>query len=539
VLNDKVEVVAYTYNATGYTGVAYSNTPTTNYLTKWTSTGTIGNSSIFDNGTQVGINTASPSYVLDVQANNATFTSRIINLNTSTDSAGLLVQAGVNAGNEIALFRNAAGTARMGIYANGNVGIGNASPTALLDVYLPSVGTYFRGGSDNVARQLKISSSTTTNAGDTHTFDAQSGTGNLVFATTSTERMRITAAGSILAGSQTEYRTDLSNIRFSIFNSSSNPTLSITNTTNGVGQTASIYFGQMINNGTDARPGGSIKSIAVGTYTGGVGTTYSADLAFYTSYQNSDTERMRISSDGSIGFNISTLGSRSFSFQGISGRPLVIEAIENAGVHSIMMRPNNSGYNLISSNYLSGGTYLPLSLSGRENTSDFVLTNTGLVLIGTTTNPSPYGKVTIRALNSGLTIQDASTNGYRAIYPQSGALYFYNGTNEGYLSSGGTWVNASDITIKKDIKEIEYGLKEVMELKPKWYRMIEDDLEQIGFIAQDVEEVLPELVSTSQRGMKGLSYGQLNAVLVKAIQEQQSQISAQSIEIENLKKLIN
>lgn len=110
----------------------------------------------------------------------------------------------------------------------------------------------------------------------------------------------------VIVGNSSEFRTDLSNIRFSIHNSSSNPTLSITNTTNGVGQAASIYFGQMINNGTDARPGGSIKSVAVGTYTGGVGTTYSADLAFYTSYQNSDTERVRITSAGNVGIGITS-----------------------------------------------------------------------------------------------------------------------------------------------------------------------------------------------------------------------------------------
>jgi hypothetical protein len=84
------------------------------------------------------------------------------------------------------------------VYDSGTyVGINNTTPLAMLDVYIGSVGTYFRGGSDNVARQLKISSSTTTNAGDTHTIDAQSGTGNLVFATTSTERMRINASGAI------------------------------------------------------------------------------------------------------------------------------------------------------------------------------------------------------------------------------------------------------------------------------------------------------------------------------------------------------
>jgi hypothetical protein len=80
----------------------------------------------------------------------------------------------------------------------GNVGIGTSTPASLLDLYLSSVGTYFRGGSDNVARQLKISSSTTTNAGDTHTFDAQSGTGVLVFATTSTERMRLNSSQGLV-----------------------------------------------------------------------------------------------------------------------------------------------------------------------------------------------------------------------------------------------------------------------------------------------------------------------------------------------------
>jgi hypothetical protein len=148
----------------------------------------------------------------------------------------------------------------------------------------------------------------------------------------------------------------------------------------------------------------------------------------------------------------------------------------------------------------------------------------GDVLIGTTSSPSTYGKVTIRGTNAGLTIQDAATNVYRAIYSQSGNLYFYNGSNEGYLNTAGAWVNASDISIKKDVKDLEYGLKEVLNLKPKSYKMINNDLAQIGFIAQEVEQILPELVDESNKGMKGLSYGQMTAVLVKAIQEQQAQI---------------
>ena len=100
--------------------------------------------------------------------------------------------------NYLPKFTGASTIGNSQIFDSGSfVGINNTTPQSMLDVYIGSVGTYFRGGSDNVARQLKISSSTTTNAGDTHTFDAQSGTGVLAFATTSTERMRISSGGEV------------------------------------------------------------------------------------------------------------------------------------------------------------------------------------------------------------------------------------------------------------------------------------------------------------------------------------------------------
>lgn len=58
-----------------------------------------------------------------------------------------------------------------------------------------------------------------------------------------------------------------------------------------------------------------------------------------------------------------------------------LEALENAGVHAIYLRPNVSGTNLISSNFLSGSTYLPLALSAHENLTDFVIGTTGNISI--------------------------------------------------------------------------------------------------------------------------------------------------------------
>jgi len=82
------------------------------------------------------------------------------------------------------------------------------------------------------------------------------------------------------------------------------------------------------------------------------------------------------------GFNSTGLGSRTFVINAANARPLALEMIEYANVHAVYVRPNNSGYNLISSNYISGGVYNPLALSGRENNTDLVITTSGNVEIG-------------------------------------------------------------------------------------------------------------------------------------------------------------
>lgn len=81
----------------------------------------------------------------------------------------------------------------------GRLGIGTSTPGAPLDVFA-ATGTYFKGGSDHVDRQLLITSSTTTNAGDTHTIRAPSSTGNLAFTTQSAESFRVDKDGRLQIG---------------------------------------------------------------------------------------------------------------------------------------------------------------------------------------------------------------------------------------------------------------------------------------------------------------------------------------------------
>jgi hypothetical protein len=86
------------------------------------------------------------------------------------------------------------------------------------------------------------------------------------------------------------------------------------------------------------------------------------------------------------GYNNAGVAARTFIIQATSGRPFALEVIENANVHAIYLYPNNAGFNRISSDYMSGGVFLPLSLTGRENNADLVLQTNGNVTIGTTTD---------------------------------------------------------------------------------------------------------------------------------------------------------
>lgn len=178
-------------------------------------------------------------------------------------------------------------------------------------------------------------------------------------------------------------------------------------------------------------------------------------------------------------------------------------------------------------NFGAGGTE-KLRISDSNNAGMVVISNTG----GTYSSFSSYSSYAVLQVvgsQAGIGVRDSTSGVYRSIYTNSsGNLYFYNGTNEGYLSSAGAWTNASDERLKQNVRPIGYGLTTALSLVPRHYEMIDNNETHIGFIAQEVEEIIPEVVSTGDgaTGYKGLDYGSLVAVAFKAIQEQQTIISA-------------
>ena len=104
-------------------------------------------------------------------------------------------------------------------------------------------------------------------------------------------------------------------------------------------------------------------------------------------------------------------------------------------------------------------------------------------------------------------------------------------------------VSQSDIRYKKNITNLNSSLSKVNNLRGVSYYWTQEDFpkkdfsdkKQIGFIAQEVEKMFPELVFTDKMGYKSVDYAKMTAVLVEAIKEQQKQIEQLQKENTNLK----
>jgi hypothetical protein len=102
--------------------------------------------------------------------------------------------------------------------------------------------------------------------------------------------------------------------------------------------------------------------------------------------------------------------------------------------------------------------------------------------------------------------------------------------------SGADWSCASDRRMKENIRDLESSIDKIMELKPRRFNIISNGEEGLGFIAQEVQEVFPDMVDDSEPDQLKVSTGPLMPRLVKAIQEQQEQIEQLQQELEELKK---
>jgi len=256
--------------------------------------------------------------------------------------------------------------------------------------------------------------------------------------------------------------------------------------------------------GTGANPMGSIAAITSHVGTTGAGTA---------SILESNTSGITVSS----GATVTTLANYGATTN-ISGGSTITDWT------GVSVYPLN----------ISGGATVANAVGIRINTVAGATTNTGLLIEGAT----QFSLL----VNSGLsrfngTVEINGTTTIAADLSVTGDIFAVGaatGTGNRYVCmTNGTSVllrsttacNPSSLRFKENISDLDYGLNEILALRPVFYHykpeFDSDTSKQIGFIAEELALILPELGAYEEDGvtLQGLDYPKLTAVNTKAIQE--------------------
>jgi len=287
---------------------------------------------------------------------------------------------------------------------------------------------------------------------------------------------------------------------------------------------------------------GSYLTLTGGTIVGDLivekGTTNTAK--FKLNVQNAGSPQLEFSDNGgdmswALGGDD---GDNSFKIHGNANATMPI--IDSLAIPHFELTPDG----LLTINSSSSSAGITVNLSG----------TTGQAFTGLKESLASGGQVSLIVGKNRLTDESAV---FRYMHNTTAAsryvgIGFYNHNDllkvyqTGDVISTGDMTAFSDRKLKDNIKLIENPLDKVLQLEGVTYNRIDkEDKERvhIGFIAQDVEKVLPELVSShkDQNGedTKSVNYQQVTAVLAEAIKEQEEKICEQSEEINDLNERLD
>lgn len=273
---------------------------------------------------------------------------------------------------------------------------------------------------------------------------------------------------------------------------------------------------------------GGITSYIGSWLSGTGGSTIGSDLRFYVKQNgSSQIEGMRITNTGNVGIGTTSADAPLTVYGNIYagyGGPA-----SNRGIYF-----GNSGYQA-SILYNNSTGHLEISPRSGFNT----IVNNGRFIVKSEGIVSQKGMNNSVGAGSFLGMQDTSGSEYWYLMQlnTSAGMDFWSFTGSwnvrATLSSGGVWSSVgggtSDRRKKQNIEYIESsGLDAISLLKPTKFEFIScPDKTRRGFIAQDVLEVIPDLVlgdGEKEDGVYGLDYDGILALAVKAIQELKAEI---------------
>lgn len=249
----------------------------------------------------------------------------------------------------------------------------------------------------------------------------------------------------------------------------------------------------------------------------GTNTTYSKNNTFigFSSGKNNP-----------VGENNTYVGASAGRGNGVSGSDNVVigsEAGENLSGGQNVMIGRGAGI----ANTGSGNIFIGHSAGASIPTGDGA---SNMLIIDNSTNANSlvWGDLsTRRIVINGNATTDA--NAY---------VFYANG------ASGGStpWASASDLRLKTNVVTIQSALSKVMQLRGVDFEWKDpgthEEGTRMGLIAQEVEPIVPEVVSKSGNYYT-IEYAPMTALLIQAIKEQQATIDALTERIRKLEEIID
>ena len=486
---------------------------------------------ILDSG-NVGIGTTSPDSPLEIKAaTNSSSDTTYLKLFNAGENVGHIdfengngslaritgtkVGAGASANDGILTFNTATDASlseAMRIDGSGNIGIGTANPSELLEVASTGATTAIEisageastttGEAKLVLRSLHSSSGTTYSRSEIASLGTAGGDSDLIFRTTTAsggpaEHMRITDDGNVGIGCVPAYKLDVvGTLRmqqsgsdlFSTIRGPLNRDLRIDINANGDGDALVVR---------DLRDNSVRFKVEAG---GKVGIGTSPDFPLH------------VSSTGTV------LGL-------------------NATSGAVSQRFNENGTARFFLSTLNGSN--GIAFVNGDGTSERIRIDSSGRLLHQTTSASTYPTGTVYAMHGVGGDVTLKLGGYGSSHTMMQFLMSGNNAKGSIVctQSETAYNTSSDYRLKENITPIENGLERLNNLKPVKFDWKEDGTTSEGFIAHEVQEIFPDAISGEKDGedMQGMDYGRITPLLVKAIQEQQEQIEQLKSEIEALK----